>query len=257
MDSLPSELLADILLLSTDDDIPRCRQTLALVCHQWHTVVYDTQRFWAQAALHRTASELQETLHRNPFGPLDVVWLVDLWQFGLAPNTMKNMNTISAESTRWRSLTLTGDISPYVKSKLLDMPIPKLNELCIWDTLFLQTFSLQPGRSFDELGLHTSAIDWTRPRLKDLKILQLYRLTTSSVSPSLNRLLDILSVSPQMQILELVNVALNIDERSNNCVQTGNDFTFPSLNTLVVSGIQTLIAKSLVEKIKALKCRQM
>ncbi|KAG8982342.1 hypothetical protein FRB90_006860 [Tulasnella sp. 427] len=266
MEKLPLELLTEILLYSISSKQRKCRRRLSLVCSLWINLVSSVQLFWTDVGLQRSRKELDEIMHRNPNGPLDISWTPSKPYKEMDSETLQKYNVARAESRRWRALKFAGYVSDEMEQDLINLDAPNLLslEICFSsmydddDTVLQGITPLQIGRSLRELVLGNASMDWPWPPLAGLRVLRLDSL--GSTWPTLMELHQMLSNSPVLEILGLSNWTsdpINQDEISQSLAKLPMEpaILLPSLSTLIIDKVDPDLTAGALALIKAPQCQ--
>ncbi|KAG9046405.1 hypothetical protein FS837_004498 [Tulasnella sp. UAMH 9824] len=240
MENLPIEILTLILLLATSPGQRRLRRRVSLVCRTWNTIISQNPLFWTEIGLHRSEKEFQQVLKRNPAGPLDVSWTPGSIFKPVGYSTGKLMKLVSAESQRWRSLTLAGPLSEPIQTWFLQVPTSHLTDINI---CLIQRFPqpevpklrlTQDGYPLRNVVLGYVALDWDCSKMTGLRSLRIQGLRGSQ--PTLSQLHKIISSSPELEVLVLA---------SWDWEAVGSAPTVPNLQPVALNFLKTLILDSI------------
>ncbi|KAG9046406.1 hypothetical protein FS837_004499 [Tulasnella sp. UAMH 9824] len=240
MENLPVEILTVILLWATSPGQRRLRRRVSLVCRTWNTIISQNRLFWTEIGLHRSGKEFQEVLKRNPAGPLDVSWTPGSIIKPMPYSAERLMKMASAESQRWRSLTVAGQLPSWVEPWFLQVPTPQLTDinLCLvrrFQRPELPKFHLtSEGCSLHNVVLGYVTLDWDCSRMTGLRSLRIQGLKHNQ--PTLPQLHTIISSSPELEVLALT---------SWEWEAAGSPPAVPNLHPMALNFLKTLILDSI------------
>lgn len=254
MDTIPIEILIHILSFCIPSKRQRkVRRSLVRVCHFWRTAIYGNPLFWTEVRLHGTTQELNKILHRNPDGPLDVIWTPSNSNKRMDDSGMQRVAMVASHSRRWRSLVLAGPLIHQIRTQLIEIPTPRLVSLNMVESFYggpAFKFASE-GAPLRELTLCRASIDWRSSRLTGLRDLRIH--SPRYQTPTLEQLHAILSSSPCLETLDLAGWAF-YPSKPPQFKELGA-LLLPSLITFTADGVPPTFLLMLLFCIQAPGCR--
>ncbi|KAG8910090.1 hypothetical protein FRC01_006548 [Tulasnella sp. 417] len=252
---LPQELLVEILLLSVDWRFwsVGSLHTLARVSTLWRDTILSCNRFWSVMDVAASPAAREVAMKRNQGGAVDLRcgrWLgtSKLTSF---VHDVKSVAPIRARSVVYELRPGTSSFMEHLRS----------NNSTIIDLLLLNLGVGPPeaylelsaeGSTLRHLDLLGSSLQWQSPRLAKLRTLCLRDLKSNI--PQVDQLYTILSSSPQLERLCLINI-VSLYERGLGSVPAGSPLVnLPVLKTLTFDYVPTPIITNILPLIRALAC---
>lgn len=253
--NLPQELVVEILLLSIDWcwwNLEKLR-TLASVSTIWRDTIISCNRFWSVMDIAAGEEARRITMKRNQRGAMD------LWLWGyFSPSALKSFisDVGTIHPTRLRSVLYehssdTGDFREYLQnesSNIIDLFLGNFHNP--GNTASLDIASDGPNlRHVDTRGM---GLPWHSPRFTNLRTISLRDFKHNI--PQITDLYAILSSSPELERLCMINIALSEDESLESPPTFVRPIQLPHLKTLVFSQVPTVIGQGIVPLIRASAC---
>lgn len=260
IDTLPVEILAAVLTLTLPPiyyaQAPQ-RGTLALVCRRWGAVIESTPLFWSKISSQDSLTQVEKALAKSKDCPIDLYSDWPYFDAGESFNPRHRdcfLELVNRQIERWRRVTL--DVRSDDTFPLSVTPAPLLESLKVSlgstvveaetpvkITMFDST-STPRLREFytDNVGM----VGWRKtfpPTLAELTIKHVdYK------APSLSELLTILISCPNITILELFNIVVDLDPEEG-WVST-QLVKFPGLRKLTLCELGDQVIQEIFQRLR-------
>ncbi|KAG9032688.1 hypothetical protein FRB95_001116 [Tulasnella sp. JGI-2019a] len=264
--TIPLEIFTRILLESIEEvewDLERLH-ALACVSKYWSSIVLSTPQLWT-VVRYETGQYSSDPPHLWKIAlkrsmQLPISCQIHARERGmLSEKDSLALERISAESHRWRSMDFKGFIPPKV-IRFLASPCPNLESLSLKPSghLALTDLEIPFGEHLHSIWLNCISLRWDECMLHDLRTLSLHmnRGWEADGGPSWQQILAILSRSPRLEVLELVNPHM-FGESSTLSPEVAQQIAhmgriiLSCLRTLKIVGISLAISFSILAKVHA------
>ncbi|KAG8910091.1 hypothetical protein FRC01_006549 [Tulasnella sp. 417] len=254
---LPPEILIEILLLALNWELWDTEQlrNLASVSTSWRDTVLSCNRFWPVVDVMGSTEARRMAMKRNQGGPVDV-WC---WSYP-NPTAMTEFmqDVITVPETRWRSVLYehrppTQEFLSHLQtqtSNLIDVLL--YNPHVTQETTVTLDLSLQ-GPHLRHVQIWGMGIPWQSPRLANLVTLALANIYRGVPQPE--QLYTVLSSSPRLESLSLLNLAPGDNEPGGSLPASSPPIALPVLAVLAFRSVSTSLTRNIVPLIRATACK--
>ncbi|KIO16846.1 hypothetical protein M407DRAFT_33505 [Tulasnella calospora MUT 4182] len=251
---LPMETFITILLQVVEDhdtNEPFQLHNLARVCSHWRAVLLNYPEFWKALSPQFGGHFQRWSLEKNRNSPLRIYYVPRLSMSRDA--RVDFLDLVVRHAGRWQMLVFQDTIDEYICA-LLRQEMPRLTDIFINNTtdsslLPSPELFLSQGATLRYLSLTNAAVPWHSVRVQNLRALELWRITRCL--PSLRQLYAILSSSPQLWCLMLLDLATEsmLDEEPPQ-----GEIYLPYLTTLAIRNVPAPITQMVLSTIIAPAC---
>ncbi|KAG8930653.1 hypothetical protein FRC00_001034 [Tulasnella sp. 408] len=261
IDTLPVEILATVLTLTLPPiyyaQAPQ-RRNLALVCRRWNVVIESTPSFWSKISSEDSLAHVEKALTKSKDCPID---LYSDWPYFYAgeswnpPRRDRFLELANRHIERWRHVTL--DVRDEDRFPFPVTPAPLLESLKVSlgstvveaetpvkITMFDST-STPRLREFwlDNVGM----VEWKKPFSPTLSELTIKNVEYRG-GPSLSELLTILISCPNINVLEVSNVGVELDPEEG---WTSTPLVeFPDLQKLTLCDLEDQVTEEIFRRLR-------
>lgn len=208
IDDLPEEVLIQLFHSVLELDFfcnPLRRAALALVCKQWHRIVYGSPSLWTRISTRYSPTQTILALEKSQPIPIAIA-------FSFSGDAVDGAFIIACDHMhRWKDAWINlGILQQQALYNLLSTPAPLLEKIYITgppyplSELRINLFNGQAPR-LRHLHLNALGIPWDAAFLSSLVTLDLTQLRAHR--PTISELMSILHASPQLSILRLAYMA--------------------------------------------------
>lgn len=252
---LPQELITEVLILAVDWswwDVEKLR-TLASVSTAWRDTILSCNRFWPVIDVMASEEARTVAMKRNREGPVDV-WCWERPSESAIDKFMIDLQTV--KPTRMRSI-----LYEFCRQSRSFMDWLRSNTSNIID-IFLANLGMNvseahldlspEGPNLRHIDLRRMSLQWQSPRLSNLQTVFLANLSHNL--PSVNHLYNILSSSPNLERLCLLDLVAPDDQALGSISAAAPPINLPVLKTLAFNSVSTAITRSIVPLIRTPAC---
>lgn len=252
---LPQELLVEIILFSVDWKFwsVSSLHTLARVSTSWRDTILSCNRFWSVIDVAASPAAREVAMKRNREGLIELRCGRYLGPSRVASfvRDVKSVTPIRTRSVFYELRSGTSGFMDHLRSNNSAITDLLLSNLDVGPSEAYLELSAE-GSNLRHLDLSGATLQWQSPRLAKLRTLCLRDLKFNI--PSLNHLYTILSSSPQLERLCVMNI-MSLDERGLGSVPTPSPpIRLPHLKTLAFDYVPTPILTGIVPLIQAFAC---
>ncbi|KIO27985.1 hypothetical protein M407DRAFT_22753 [Tulasnella calospora MUT 4182] len=252
---LPQELLVEILLLSVDwkfwsvDSL----HTLARVSTSWRDTILSCNRFWSVIDVAASPAAREVTMKRSGEGAVDLRCGRYLGPSRVSSfvHDVKSVTPIRARSVLYEIRPGTSSFMDHLRSNNSTIIDLLLSNLGVGPSEAHLELSAE-GSNLRHLDLSGASLQWQSPRLAKLRTLCLRDLKYNI--PPVNHLYNILSSSPQLERLCLMNIVSLYEPGLGSLPTSAPPINLPALKTLAFDCVPTPILTSILPRIRALAC---
>ncbi|KAG8919777.1 hypothetical protein FRC01_001111 [Tulasnella sp. 417] len=252
---LPQELITEILLLAVDWawwDVEKLR-CLASVSAAWRDTILSCNRFWPVIDVMASAEARAVAMERNRKGPVDI-WCwerpgqLEMDKFMIDVQTIKPTRVRSVlyefcpQSTSfmgWLQSNTSNIIDIFMVNLSMNESGPSLE------------LSLE-GPNLRHIDLRKISVQWGSSRLSNLHTIYLSDLKHNV--PSVDRLYSILSSSPNLERLCLIDVVAADGQALGSVPAAAPPLNLPVLQTLTFNSVSTAITSNIIPLIRTPAC---
>ncbi|KAG8945677.1 hypothetical protein FRC00_009998, partial [Tulasnella sp. 408] len=252
---LPPELITEVLLLAVDWpwwEVEKLR-ALASVSTAWRDTILSCNRFWPVMDVMASEEARAVTMKRNREGPMDI-WCWERPSESTVEKFMIDVQTLQPARVRFV-------LYEYCWPSRIFMDWLRDNTSSIVD-IFLGNLGMSNSAAYLDLSpdgpnlrhidLRRMSLQWQSPRLSNLQTLFLSNLNHNV--PSVNHLYDILSSSPALERLCLLDVIAPDDQALGSVPSTTSPIDLPVLKTLAFDRVSNAITRGIIPLIRARDC---
>ncbi|KAG9043682.1 hypothetical protein FS837_009250 [Tulasnella sp. UAMH 9824] len=252
---LPQELLVEILLFSVDWRFwsVNSLQTLARVSTSWRDTILSCTRFWSVVDVAASPAAREVAMKRNLEGTVELRCGRYLGPSRVTSfvRDVKSVTPIRQRSVFYELRSGTSDFMDHLRSNNSTITDLLLSNLDVGPSEAYLELS-EEGSNLRHVDLSGATLQWQSPRLAKLRTLCLRDL--KSKIPSSNHLYTILSSSPQLERLCLMNIMSLYDRGLGSVPTPSPPIRLPHLKTLAFDYVPTPILTGIVPLIQALAC---
>ncbi|KIO25261.1 hypothetical protein M407DRAFT_25384 [Tulasnella calospora MUT 4182] len=252
---LPLELLVSILLLCFDSSRWNMEElrTLASVSTYWRDAILSCSRFWSVMNVTTSAEARAVIMKRNQGGPVDVWCCKTSSKSALEKfiNDIKTIKPTRLRTVRYEVTTESRRFMDYLRSNtsaIIDLYIS--NSIKDPSAAYLELSS--EGPNFQYLDLRGTSLQWQSPRLSNLRLLYLKGLHQNV--PQVHHLYNILSSSPQLEFLCLINLVALDGQALGSLPASPQRIDLPVLETIVLQSLPDAVKTNIIPLIRASAC---
>ncbi|KAG8948247.1 hypothetical protein FRC04_009885 [Tulasnella sp. 424] len=263
---LPTELLSSILLLSLDrrSYTLNALQKLGRVCKAWHKIVSDTPDFWTRIDFNAPPHVLRLFLKKSKSIGLAIECCMSSNDSVLPSKVEDFIEMTHKYSSRWTSFKYKGNATQRIMRNIESAGKEKLRELSVhflWHYRQSWLFNLPKDAPLERISLTSASLDWTAActsQLRNLKSLELKDLHMNP--PKLQRMIQILEASPNLESLILVGITQDADDASSSAAQgllEGEPIHLPELRGLLLKNVPPHFHLCFLGRITAPRCQRL
>ncbi|KIO30034.1 hypothetical protein M407DRAFT_20891 [Tulasnella calospora MUT 4182] len=261
VNALPPELLVIIFRISIDSEpvmVWSDRGSFMLVCHYWNHLVNNTPSLWTkiQKSAVPPNAFITRALENSKDSPLEIEYNA---AYGRTVQADENafLSAIFLHAHRWRKATLSVREGAQELERMTTLSAPLLESLSL-SALGdperardepLDIFGGRPPAKLQELFLECIPVPWSPKTLCNLKVLDITSI--HHLSPSLDQLFAILSASPSLESLSILNVSFSGDANA----PLPNPIHMSTLKKLSLKEISPKITNRILAAIHAPECK--
>ncbi|KAG9043684.1 hypothetical protein FS837_009252 [Tulasnella sp. UAMH 9824] len=252
---LPPELITEVLLLAVDWpwwEVEKLR-ALASVSTAWRDTILSCNRFWPVMDVMASEGARAVTMKRNREGPVDI-WCWERPSESVVEKFMTDVQMLQPARVRFV-------LYEYCWSSRSFMDWLRSNTSSIID-IFLGNLGMSnsaahldlspEGPNLRHVDLRRMTLQWQCPRLSNLQTLFLSNLNHNV--PSVNQLYTIVSSSPALERLCLLEVVAPDDQALGSLPSTTPPIALIALKTLAFDRVSTAITRGILPLIRARAC---